>query len=91
MRNGKCRHSVDMRNISNIFIFIFKTKKITTNDLMLFQYYIIFKTIPILLFFIEKCYSSTKITYISLKTFLQFFEDILTFQIPWNHVSQKES
>ena len=82
MRNGKCRHSVDMRNISNISIFIFKTKKITTNDLMLFQYYIIFKTIPILLFFIEKCYSSTKITYISLKTFLQFFEDILTFQIP---------
>ena len=82
MRNGKCRHSVDMRNFSNIFIFIFKTKKITTNDLMLLQYYIIFKTIPILLFFIENCYSSTKITYISLKTFLQFFEDILTFQIP---------
>ena len=49
--------SVDMRNISHFFL---KAIKMTTNKLMLFQYFFTLKTMQIL-FFIEKYYSSPKI------------------------------
>ena len=44
------------------FLVIFKTIKITANNLMLFQCFFTFKTTQILSFFIAKYYSSSKIT-----------------------------
>ena len=46
--------SVDMRNISYFFLFIFKTTKIRANNLMLSQYVFNFKIAQILSFFIGK-------------------------------------
>ena len=62
------------------FLFIYKTIKVATNNPM-FQYIFTFKTTQILSFFIEKYYSSPRITYKSSEIFFQFFEDVLTFQI----------
>ena len=70
--------SVAKRNIS-YFSFYFKTIKITTNNPILFYCLFAFKTTQILLYFIEKYYSSPKIIYKLSKKLFQFFEDILAF------------
>ena len=69
---------VGIRNISPFFLFIFKATKIMTNNLMFFQYFLIFKTAIVLSFFIEKYYSSPTFTYkSSKKKKISFFKTYL--------------
>ena len=49
---------------------------------MLFQHFFTFKTTQNLSFFIEKYYFHQKLHINHQKSLFQYFEDILTFQIP---------
>ena len=71
--NETAIRTVDMRNISR-FLFVFKTIKITENNLMLFQYFFAFRTIQILSFLLKNIILHQKLHIVHQKNFSQFFE-----------------